>query len=458
MKNRLNIIIPLFALLVLIGAQVYVISELYKYKNIEFIRNYQDEIVIALETMHSHIGAGLLNSVSSAYGPIASEIVYTTPTYMLGQDSVKQKIFNHFREFVAMKEELTPFLRKYLAGQGMDSVISSFFVINRLALRDFSLEYPVYNKEAGSVQGIIHQRINDGAAYIYTFDERHDYFEAEISYYIDFSNRKRIIMAEMATVLSLLAFTIIIVLFVYIRTLRNMLRQKKLSELKSEFISNMTHELKTPLSTIAVASASLSLDQVAGDKTKSKELSAVINRQNKLLNQMIDQVLDASAFERSGFKVKPEPVMIKPFLHDIADSFSINKNNISFCVTENYLIDDNFIYDLDKFQFTRVFNNLFTNAVKYCHTTPEIGIKAAILPAKLLIEISDNGIGIAKEEQRKVFYKFYRGNNSLSKKVKGLGLGLFFVKTIVEAHGGGVSLESIEGEGSKFIIELPIYE
>ena len=455
MNNRLTIIIALVALLIFGGAQCYVVNELYRLKNREFIQNAQDEIIFALSNAQQQSGSGLFREISEILDKTASDLIFTIPEYQLGEDSVRSLVFQQFKTLIHENENITSYLKTYLYENGKDSLIESFFIIHNLKLKNFTLEYPVFSDVSDSSTGFNQDRLKKGSAYIYTFDERYNYFDIEFSYYIDFSNRIRYILTELGSVLSILAVMLIMVLMVYILTLRNMVKQGKLSTLKSEFISNMTHELKTPLSTIAVASASLGLDKIAGDEKRSKELSDIINRQNKLLNQMIDQVLDVSALERNGFSVLPETVEIIPFLQQIVQDFSINKSDTGLKIEEDFSINERATLNIDPFQMTRVINNLLSNAVKYSEEIPRLKLELSQTGEKIKISLTDNGSGISREDQKHVFSKFYRGNHDLNKKVKGLGLGLYFVKKIVEAHHGTVSLKSNKGTGSTFIIELP---
>jgi two-component system phosphate regulon sensor histidine kinase PhoR len=218
----------------------------------------------------------------------------------------------------------------------------------------------------------------------------------------------------------------------------------------------MTHELKTPLSTIAVASASLSLDEVVGNPEKSKNLSEIINRQNKLLNRMIDQVLDISALERSSFAINRQPVPLSQLLTEIADDFRLNQAANETKIEVIFNTKSDLIVPLDRFQMTRVFNNLFSNAVKYNDKIPEIKVAVSQKGNFVVAAVSDNGIGISKDNQKAVFEKFYRCETNLAQKTKGLGLGLYFVKKIVEAHEGIVALESSPSKGSTFFVSIPI--
>ncbi len=456
MNRKPGIALAFMAILILIAAQVYVVFEVYKLKNKEFIQNYQEIIIQAISLAREQAGINLLENVSAELEDFSSGLLFQMPGTQLQADTVKHDILLHVQTILTNKEEITSYLKRYLQEKKLDSDIQGFFRIHRFNLRDFVLEYPVFSDtlrmDPMYTQGKVHK--ND--IYLYTFREEHNYFEMEVSYYVDFSNRVRTIVTEMSSILAVLAFTVCIVLIVYILTLRTMVKQRKLSDLKSDFISNITHELKTPLSTIAVASSSLTLDEILTNKERSKELSAIINRQNRLLNQMIDQVLDISTLERSGFSVHKEPVEIVPFIEEVTKAYLLSQDTNSLVLKTEFRVNNGLMVDLDRFQMTRVLNNLLSNAVKYCTRKPEIRVRVFETNKILKIQVSDNGIGIPKEDQKEVFSKFFRCSQSLPKKVKGLGLGLYFVKRIVEAHQGMVTLESNPDKGSTFTIEIPV--
>ena len=455
MKNRLNILIAFAALLILLGAQFYVVYELFKLKAREFVRDYGNEVYSATEAFQEQKNLNPLKTAYDQMNELASHLIFEIPDFEIETDSVRSKILPLFEKVLKDNDEITPFLKNYLINDRIDSSITTSFVIRDLELIDFTKVYPVFNDSIPAIRQTVNP-VNPDAIFIRRFQADQDNFAMKVDFYVDFSNRIQIIVKQMSTILIVLSVTVAVVLIVYILTLRNMMKQKKLSELKSDFISKMTHELKTPLSTIAVASASLSLDQVLANRERSKELSMIINRQNRLLNHMIDQVLDISALERSDFTVNKEPVGIKSFLNEIIEAFKINQSEKNMVIDEEYQITDTFSADLDKFQMTRVLNNLFTNAVKYCTTDPVIHVKVGQRGNLMRIVVSDNGVGIDREDQKDVFTKFFRCSNEMPQKVKGLGLGLYFVKRITEAHGGTVNLESSPGKGSTFTLELPV--
>ena len=253
--------------------------------------------------------------------------------------------------------------------------------------------------------------------------------------------------------ISSLILTIVIVMSFTI-TIYIIFRQKRLSEIKNDFVNNMTHELKTPLSTIAVASASLGDETLLKDREKVLQISGLIKKQNKHLTELIDRILDISIWEKDQVRLEKKSVHIFEFMEDKIKSFRVEMQDREIDIQVNYNLDKDFI-KLDEIHMTTVFNNLLSNAVKYCIADPVIGIDVAI-NHRLTIRVQDNGIGIGKEDQKHIFDKFFRVGKGDFKTVKGLGLGLYYVKQIITAHGGEILLTSNPGKGSTFTIYIPI--
>lgn len=224
--------------------------------------------------------------------------------------------------------------------------------------------------------------------------------------------------------------------------------------MKTDFINNMTHELKTPLSTIAVASSTLGDETLLRDKKKVLQISEMIKKQNKHLTELIDRILELSIWEKDHVKLKKKPVHVFEFIEDRINLFRIENTGKDLLINTAYKLDKDFV-SLDEIHMTTVLNNLLSNAVKYCNGKPEINVEVSV-NLKLKIRIHDNGIGIRKEDQRHIFDKFYRAGKGDFKAVKGLGLGLYYVKQIVTAHHGEIFLHSLPGKGSTFTIEIPL--
>ena len=180
----------------------------------------------------------------------------------------------------------------------------------------------------------------------------------------------------------------------------------------------------------------------------------MIGKQNRHLNQLIDHILDVELWERDQVILTRQPIGISRFLKEKIEAFRVEHKDDNVVIVEDFDLEGLQI-SLDEFQFTRVMNNLLSNAVKYNSGNPEITVKAYTTD-KLFVCIKDNGIGIDREAQKHIFTKFFRANKGDIQRVKGLGLGLYYVKKIVEAHGGEITVESKPGKGSTFIVRLPI--
>ena len=231
------------------------------------------------------------------------------------------------------------------------------------------------------------------------------------------------------------------------------MEEKRLSNLKTDFINNMTHELKTPLSTITVAGKTLELPMIRSNDAKILETAKLIGKQSVHLNQLINMILEISMWERTQFQLDKKKVKIEDFMNDIVESFRSGGGN-GATITQKYNFNNQDV-DLDTIYFTTLMNNLLSNAVKYSDKDPVIEIEGSTEENNVCIKVADNGIGISKNDQKHVFDKFYRASTGNIHKYKGLGLGLYYVKKIAEAHGGDVTVSSKPGKGSIFTVTLP---
>lgn len=251
-------------------------------------------------------------------------------------------------------------------------------------------------------------------------------------------------------------FTLIILSAFYI-TLRALLNQKKLSEIKSDFINNMTHELKTPIATISLAASAIRKPQVMSSPDKFDYFSSVIIEESKRMNLQVETILQAALLDRNEVKLNLQPYAVNDAIKKMVDHFNLQITNKNGEVR----LDLNATEDLiqaDDVHFTNLLNNLVDNAIKYSKddVPPVIRISTLNKPQRIIIQIEDNGIGMNKETQNKIFEKFYRAHTGNVHNVKGFGLGLSYVKTLVDAHGGKVNVDSSYGKGSTFTLEFPL--
>jgi two-component system, OmpR family, phosphate regulon sensor histidine kinase PhoR len=253
-------------------------------------------------------------------------------------------------------------------------------------------------------------------------------------------------------------FMFVIIFFVLIFftfSINVILKQKRLSEIKTDFINNMTHELKTPISTIALSSDVLMKGDFSNNPEKLKRYAGIIYKENKRLENQVERVLNVAKMDKESIQLKKTQVNVHEIIEEIKDNFEFNQfaNGGELFVELNA---EKFIVDGDLVHLTNVFYNLIDNACKYCEVKPEIHIKTENNSAFLQLTISDNGIGIKRENLSMIFDKFYRVPTGNLHNVKGFGLGLFYVKLIIEQHGGKINVKSTLGKGTSFIIQLPL--
>jgi two-component system phosphate regulon sensor histidine kinase PhoR len=276
--------------------------------------------------------------------------------------------------------------------------------------------------------------------------------------YITIHEDKGIIIREMSwmIIVSIVFTTIIIMAFVL--TVRTLFNQKKLSEIKSDFINNMTHELKTPLATISLAIDALTNEKVIHDTDKIKIYSSMIKEENKRMNKQVEKILQAARLEKEEIKLNVQQLDTHQIINKVADNMILQIQEKNGTLRLN-LTATNHIIEADEVHFSNIIFNLLDNATKYSQDAPHIELSTLNTGNGMLsIKVKDNGIGMDKETITRIFEKFYRAHTGNLHNVKGFGLGLSYVKAIVDAHNGKIKVESVLGKGSTFTIILPTYE
>ena len=250
-------------------------------------------------------------------------------------------------------------------------------------------------------------------------------------------------------------FTLVL-LVTFVFTIYIIFRQKKLTEIKNDFINNMTHEFKTPISTISLAAQMLQDPAVGKSPTMFKHISGVINDETKRLRFQVEKVLQMSMFERQKATLKMKDVNANEMIAGVVNTFTLKAEKNNGSITTDLRADCPWIF-VDEMHFTNVIFNLLDNAVKYKKPDGELQLHVRTWNEsdKLYISIQDNGIGIKKENLKKIFDKFYRVHTGNLHDVKGFGLGLAYVKKIIQDHKGAIRAESELNVGTKFIIVLP---
>ncbi len=271
---------------------------------------------------------------------------------------------------------------------------------------------------------------------------------------IYFPNQKSRILLNMAGWLSLSFLFIIVVIISFYYTISTLMRQKKLSEMKTDFVNNMTHELKTPISTISLASEMLLRPNVYESAEKTKKYAHIIFDENARLQNQVEQVLQISILDKGDMKIRPKEMDVHKLINKLSDNFRLGLKEINGEISLN-LKAKRALISADRVHVMNMISNLLDNAKKYSRQNPQIIITTENFKDGIKIIVEDQGIGISAEHQKQIFKKLYRVPTGNIHDVKGFGLGLYYTKTMAEAHGGFVNLQSTLGEGSRFELYLP---
>lgn len=342
---------------------------------------------------------------------------------------------------------------EYLSHIGdIDNIISEALINNGIKL-DFNFQ--LIKKDRDSTK-VIKSMPDTSLVMPYKYQTElypTDYFRTGTYITLDFPGLNQFIYRSVALlIIGSLVFTIII-LITFGFTLYYIQKQKKISEIKSDFINNMTHEFKTPIATISLASSAIESPKVMGNSEKISYYIDIIKKENKRMNSQVERVLQMAQLDNQDFNLNLQKINVHEIIENVANILSIRSKDKGGRIITS-LNASCYNIAVDEVHFANILNNLIDNALKYNNNPPEILLETSIRNSKFVLEVSDNGLGMSKEVQKHVFDKFYRKPSGNIHNIKGFGLGLSYVKAIVEAHGGEVSVDSELGNGSKFTILL----
>jgi len=457
MKKNITILsLSALAILTVVGIEIFLVYRIYRLETEKFDVRYRDILQKGLTYIDTH-GENL--GLASVYLFMNSNSKILLPFYSpKSPDTLeyKQIALANFHKNLVQKQELDTLLIQYLQKMKVESKFHSDFSITNLSLFDNQTFIRIFNEisdSAWSYPDTLNISKHQIPVYHYSFSGNN--FEIGINYYIDFDNKKAVVLRSIGGSLVAAILALFLICLVFVLTLRNLMEERRLSQLKTDFINNMTHELKTPLSTISIATRTLENDQILDDRQKTRETVSVIHRQNRQLARQINHLLEISMWERKQFSIDRHQLELEPFFSGIAEAFRWECKERACKLEERYTLLTKTAL-IDEVQMTVALHNLLINAVKYNSFDPEIILEVSC-DERLRISVTDNGIGIGKEDQKHIFDKFYRVSTGNVHKVKGLGLGLFYVRQIVEAHGGSIEVSSRPGKGSTFTIIIPVH-
>jgi signal transduction histidine kinase len=459
-KNTV-LILGVSSILILISVQVFIIVGIWKQKNEMFALTYTIYSKEALSYFSRRLPTDGFDTVRLLLSKYSEQAVKELHEAKDENELAARKkdVLDYFTTVVNKEQDLSSMLSSYFERRGFEKNFNYSVMISNLEMisndtivvyrsQVFSNRISPDRSKRPPVPEISRSKI-----LVNWFAMEDNNYRLVFDYFIDFSNQRKMILKQISGSLGLSTLSIILVGIMFLITFRNLTEERRLSNLKTDFINNMTHELKTPLSTITVAGKTLEMPQIRNDDAKILETAKLIGKQSVHLNQLINMILEISMWERTQFQLDKKTVEIEEIMNDVVDSFkSGGGSNAS--INQKYNFSGAKV-DLDVVYFTTLLNNLLSNAVKYSDKQPVIDIEGFAQDSNICIKVSDNGIGINKIDQKHVFDKFYRATTGNIHKFKGLGLGLYYVKKIAEAHGGDVIVNSRLGKGSTFTVTLP---
>ncbi|WP_028296484.1 sensor histidine kinase [Olivibacter sitiensis] len=270
-----------------------------------------------------------------------------------------------------------------------------------------------------------------------------------------FHNKNEQILSSMGVMLGSSAMLLIVLIACFAYTIITIIRQKKISEMKTDFINNMTHEFKTPVATIMIASESLKDPEISADRNRVNRLASIIYDENVRLGSHIERVLNIARIDKGNLKFDMQEVPINATIQNVVDSMELQLSKRHAKLTLDLKASPDIVIG-DELHLSNVIFNLVDNAIKYSHDVPIIHIATSVHNDQISIKVKDNGIGMSKEQQAKIFDQFYRVSTGNLHDVKGFGLGLSYVADIIKRLKGHVKVRSEKDKGSEFEVLLPL--
>ncbi|MCD0465891.1 sensor histidine kinase KdpD [Flavobacterium sp. ENC] len=452
MKQRINLLIAfsVVALIILSAVQCYLVKTTYDYKVAQFHTEIKNEIA-QISNNYSDIDAVIVAKKEALYKQLTEKYVQGKKSKAAIQNDI---IDNEFRDALTLKiqrkfEREMPNLRIDFA------IVLNKFVLyqnNKKADTIFSQKPLIQNKLYGNLASLNHAFLvrNYVGTTNGTFENQEYKLLTEDSMYISVIDWEMIILRRMAVVLTLSLLSVFTLIMLFIIAIKALIKQKKVSDVKTDFINNITHELKTPLATLGISTKILEQKNIRDNDENFHAIVNTISRQNNRLQSLIDQVL-ANSLAENEIELQKEKINTEAFLLSIVEDFKIGYPKITI---ETDFQTQKTVLVLDKFHLTTAILNVLENAVKY--GSSNISVKTRKHQDEFAISIEDDGIGISKNKQALLFEKFYRVEQGNIHNAKGLGLGLYYVDQIIKAHQGSIAVMSDLGKGAVFTIMFKV--
>jgi signal transduction histidine kinase len=365
-------------------------------------------------------------------------------------EKMNQLMADWAREFVSNE----PNIKERLTNCELDTIISNELRNRGIAL---SYDYCVMNNDSNKMLMCSCTDKKSGELAKSKFRTQlfpNDLFSKPNYLVISFPNSISYVLSSMWLMLAGSSLFTLIILFVFMYTIQVIIRQKKISDIKSDFINNMTHEFKTPIATISLAADSLKNPKVVADVEKMDYFTRIIREENKRMNAQVEHVLQMAQIEKGELRLRKEEINLHEIIRQAVDLIKIQVESREGLLTAE-LNSTLPVVKADSLHLSNVIFNLLDNANKYSPDKPMIVISTEDVSNGVLIKVKDNGMGMTRETQKKIFEKFYRVPTGNIHNIKGFGLGLAYVKAIIEQHHGWIDVKSEPGKGSTFELFIP---
>jgi two-component system phosphate regulon sensor histidine kinase PhoR len=362
---------------------------------------------------------------------------------------------NVFEEaYKEMRQAKIPLIKR-VSKQTLDSLIKA-----ELAEKNINLNYDFWVKLANQ-DSVLFRKVSDVSSKILpsnTFSTKlfgNDIIRDPGMLFISFPEKDAAIFSNLSVTLASSGILLLVLIFIFSYTLYAILRQKKISEMKTDFINNMTHEFKTPVSTIMIASEALKDPEITADKSRISRLAGIIYDENVRLGNHIERVLSIARLEKKELQLEQNEIDINDLVVAVVDSMQLQLQKKSAEVTLSLQAGRSIILG-DELHLSNVIYNLLDNANKYSADSPSIHISTRNTNKSVILEIADQGIGMTKDQSKRIFDQFYRVPTGNLHDVKGFGLGLNYVQDIIEQMNGHIKVHSEKDKGTRFEITLPL--
>jgi two-component system phosphate regulon sensor histidine kinase PhoR len=355
-----------------------------------------------------------------------------------------------------MQNKNVPLEKRIPSKEILDTLIKK-----ELLSKNINLDYNYWLTPAKNQKDIIYQKVSNPTAEVLPENTyAHILFSNDVAtkdpgmLYLYFPQKNSLIFSNMFVSMTSSVSLLLVLIFIFAYTIYAIIKQKKLTEMKSDFVNNMTHEFKTPVATIMIASEALKDPEVVADKGRINRLANIIYDENVRLGNHIERVLSVARLEKKEIKLEANPVKINELITAVVDSMNLQLQKRNAVVTLALNASEDTILG-DELHLSNVIYNLIDNANKYSDSAPKITISTRNSNKYLFVEVSDHGIGMTKDQTKRIFDQFYRVPTGNLHDVKGFGLGLNYVQDIVTQMNGDIKVQSEKDKGTTFEVSLP---